>query len=158
MNRRSSLATAAVLSLVTAGAVPALASSHNATGAKAVKGTFSYTDATPDPTVDASLSSDVSQHCHGKLPSSPTDVNAHTLKLATAGSLTVNASVVGDWAMELRTAKGAVVTGDDANPPATESLLTPLKKGTYSLVMCNLSGAPTATASYTFKPARSRHR
>jgi hypothetical protein len=150
MNRRGTVAVLAVTALAAAGALPAFAA--GATKAKPLKGTWSYTDVTPDPTPDASTSSNAGDHCHGKLPSAPSDVNSHTLKITRPGTLTVTTSVVGDWALEIRDAKGNIVAGDDANPPASEGALVALKKGAYAVVLCNLSGAPTATADYSFKP------
>jgi len=149
MNRRGIVAVAALCGVAAAGITPALASpaKHKP---KPLKGTWSYTDATPDPTVDAS--SNTGNHCHGQLPSAPSDVNAHPLKAVAPGTLTVLGNVVGDWAMEVRDAKGNVVAGDDANPPAQEGVVVRIKKGTYQVVLCNLSGSPTATAKYAFKP------
>jgi hypothetical protein len=122
------------------------------TRAKASKGTWSYTDVTPDPTYVKNIS-DASSHCHGQLPAAPSDVNSHRLKVTgRGGTLTVAAHVIGDWALEIRNAKGVVVAGDDQNPPATEGATLALKKGTYAVVLCNLEGGPTATADYTFKP------
>jgi hypothetical protein len=150
MDRRGSTAVLAVAALAAAGALPAFAAGD--AKAKPLKGTWSYTDVTPDPTPDASTSTNVSNHCHGKLPSAPVDVNSHTLKASRPGTLTVNTSVVGDWALEVHDSKGNIIAGDDANPPASEGAVVALKKGTYAVVLCNLSGAPTATASYTFQP------
>jgi hypothetical protein len=145
MNKRATVAVLSLLAVGVAGAMPALAGPQ----AKAKKGTWSFTDATPDPTPDASLGAD-SNHCHGKLPAAPTDVNAHTVKVKKRATLSVDAQVIGDWAMEVLDAKGTVVAGDDSNPPASEGVAgVVLKKGTYRVVLCNLSGAPTATADYT---------
>jgi hypothetical protein len=149
MNRRGTVVALAVTAIATAGVVPAFAT--GSAKPKPIKGSWSFTDVTPDPTPDADQSG-TSEHCHGKLPSAPVDVNAHPFKAARAGTLTVISSVVGDWAMEVRDAKGNVVAGDDANPPASESVALVLKKGAYSVVMCNLSGAPTASATYSFQP------
>jgi hypothetical protein len=148
MNRRGTVAALAIAAVGVAGAVPALAAPGK-TKPKPLKGTWSYTDTTPDPSGNAESSD--SMHCRGKLPAGPADVNAHKLKVKRTGTLTVQSSVVGDWALELDDAKGNVVAGDDENPPASEGLAgITLKKGTYSVVLCNLEGAPTASADYTF--------
>ena len=147
MNRRATIATASIVGLAAAGAVPALASPVQA---KPLKGTWSYTDTTPDPSGNAQ-SSDAA-HCQGKLPSGPADVNSNTIKVTKPGTLTVTGHVVGDWAIEIDNAKGTPIYGDDVNPPASEGAALRLKKGTYAVVFCNLEGAPTATADYTFKP------
>jgi len=138
---------AAVLAMGAAGAAPAIAAP---TAPKPMKGTWSFTDTTPDPSGNAETGSNAS-HCSGKLPSGPADVNGHTFKVKRAGTLTVESHVVGDWAIQLLDAKGNVITGDDVNPPASESLLMSLKKGSYTLILCNLEGAPTASADYSFK-------
>ena len=145
MTKRTTVAVLSLLAVGAAGAAPALAGPQ----LKQQKGSWSFVDATPDPSPDASLGAD-SSHCHGKLPSAPTDVNAHAVKVKKRATLSVDAQVIGDWAMEVRDAKGVVVAGDDSNPPASEGVAgVVLKKGTYSVVLCNLSGAPTATADYT---------
>ena len=145
MNKRASVAVLSLLAVGVAGAAPALAGPQ----ASQKKGTWHFTDATPDPSPDASLGAD-SSHCHGKLPSAPTDVNAYPVKVKKRATLSVEAHVIGDWAMEVLDAKGAVVAGDDSNPPASEGVAgVVLKKGTYKVVLCNLSGAPTATADFT---------
>lgn len=149
MNRRGTVVVLAVSTLATAGVIPAFAA--GAAKPKPIKGSWSYTDTTPDPTPDASTGSD-GTHCHGKLPSAPVDVNSHSIKATRPGTLTVNTSVIGDWALEIRDASGNVVAGSDVNPPASEGAVVAVKKGTYAVVLCNLSGAPTATATYSFQP------
>jgi hypothetical protein len=141
--------TVAVAALVTASltVTPALAKSKPKKP-KPLKGTWSFTDTTPDPTADAN--SDNSSHCHGNLPAGPADVNTATLKVTRPGTLTVNGNSVGDWAMEVRDAKGSSIAGADVNPPAQESVSVDLTKGTWTVFYCNLTGAPTATAAYTF--------
>lgn len=149
MNRRGTVATLSILALAAAGVTPALAVAGKAKP-KDLKGTWSFMDTTPDPSGNAQSSE--AMHCEGKLPSSPADVNSQTLKVKGKGTLTVTSHVVGDWAIQLKDAKGNLVTGDDINPPQSESLAgIVLKKGTYALILCNLEGAPTATADYTFK-------
>ena len=143
MNRRATIAVAAVAA-ATLTVTPALAKPKP----KPIKGSWSFTDATPDPSGDAA--SDDSSHCHGRLPAGPADVNARSITVPRKGTLVVNGSATGDWAMELRDRKGNVVAGDDQNPPKQESVGADLGKGTWTLYFCNLTGAPTATATYTF--------
>jgi hypothetical protein len=147
MNRRGTVATVSMLALAAAGAAPALA---GPAVAKPLKGTWSFTDATPDPSGNAQSSE--SNHCQGKLPSAPSDVNSHTIKVTRPGTLTVTGHVVGDWAIEIDDAKGSPVFGDDVNPPDSEGAALRVKKGTYAVIFCNLEGAPTASADYAFKP------
>jgi hypothetical protein len=141
---------AAVLVAAAGGVAPAFAT--GAAKAKPLKGTFSYTDTTPDPTVVAETNA--AMHCHGKVPASPADVNSHTLKIAGPGTLTVVGHNKLDWAMEIRDAKGFVLSGSDgSSPTAAEGAVVALKKkGAYSVVYCSAEGEPTTTASYTFKP------
>jgi len=149
MNRRGTVATLALAAVGVAGVVPAVAAPAKPKP-KPLKGTWSYTDTTPDPSGNTGSSN--AMHCSGKLPAGPADVNSHTFKVSGTGTFTAISKVTGDWGIQLRDAKGNVITGDDVNPPASEALAgVVLKKGTYSLVLCNLEGAPTATASYSFK-------
>ena len=151
MNRRGTVVALAVSAVAAAGVVPAFAAAEHAR-AKPLKGTFSYVDTTPDPTVVAN--SNASTHCHGNLPSAPTDVNSHTLKVGGPGLLTVVGHNKLDWAMEVRDAKGNVLAGSDGSSPASAegAALTLPKAGTYAIVYCSAEGEPTITADYTFKP------
>ena len=149
MNRRGTTAALGMVAIAAAAATPALASPAKSKP-KPLKGTWSFTDTTPDPSGNANSSE--AMHCNGRLPASPADVNAHTFKVNGTGIFTAASHVVGDWSIQLRDAKGNVLTGDDVNPPASEGIAgMTLKKGTYSLVLCNLEGAPTATADYSLK-------
>jgi hypothetical protein len=146
MNRRATIAVAA-LTVAAVTTTPALAKTKPKP--KPLKGSWSFTDATPDPSVDTV--SDNASHCHGKLPAAPTDVNAHTLKVKGRGLLTVNGSTTGDWAMEVRDSHGNSLAGSDGTlPSAQEGTSVDLPKGTWTVFYCNVTGAPTATASYTF--------
>jgi hypothetical protein len=146
MNRRATIAVAA-LTVAAVTTTPALAKTKPKP--KPLKGSWSVTDTTPDPSVDTA--SDNTSHCHGKLPAAPTDVNAHTLKVKGRGLLTVNGGTTGDWAMEVRDSHGNSLAGSDGTlPSAQEGTSVDLPKGTWTVFYCNVTGAPTATASYTF--------
>ena len=146
MNRRATVAVAALI-VAAVTTTPALAKAKPKP--KPLKGSWSFTDTTPDPSVDAV--SDNASHCHGKLPAAPTDVNAHTLKVNGRGLLTVNGSTTGDWAMEVRDSHGNSLAGSDGSlPTAQEGTSIDLPKGTWTVYYCNVTGAPTATAAYTF--------
>ena len=71
-------------------------------------------------------------------------------KVSGPGLLTVDGSSTGDWAIEIRDPKGNSLGGDDKNPPSQESASAELGKGTWTVYYCNLTGAPTATATYSF--------
>ncbi|HET7312338.1 MAG TPA: hypothetical protein VFJ17_13535 [Mycobacteriales bacterium] len=147
MNRRATLALAAIAAVGVAGTAPALAAKPKP---KPLRGTFSYTDVTPDPTVTAN--SDAASHCHGNVPASPADVNSQTLKVKGKGILTVVGHNALDWAMEVRDSKGLVLAGSDGGTPTDpEGTVVMLPKaGSYSVVYCNLEGEPTITASYKY--------
>jgi hypothetical protein len=147
MNRRAALAVVTLSAVGIAGGAPVLAAKAKP---KPQSGTFSYTDVTPDPTVIAN--SDAASHCHGNVPASPADTNSQPLKVKGKGLLTVVGHNVGDWAMEVRDAKGLVLAGSDGGSPDDPegTVVTLPKAGTYSVVYCNLEGEPTTTASYKF--------
>jgi hypothetical protein len=147
MNRRAALAVVTLAAVGAAGSVPALAAKPKP---KPISGTFSYTDVTPDPTVVAD--SDAANHCHGKVPAAPVDVNSQPIKVKGKGLLTVVGHNMGDWAMEVRNSRGLVLAGSDgSNPQDPEGTVVALPRaGTYSVVYCNLEGEPTTTASYKY--------
>lgn len=152
MNRRAAIATVTVAVVGVAGLTPALAATGRAKP-KPLKGSWSYTDFTPDPTITVLNSAkSLSPHCDGAVPAGPTDVNTHTVKVAGPGTLTVIGSNTLDWAMEVRDAKGNQLTASDGGlPQDQEGVVLPVSKaGTYSVIYCNLTGAPTASAKYTF--------
>lgn len=154
MNRRGTVALLALATVGVAGVTPALASS--AGKPKPLKGTWSFTDFTPDPTVSVlnTAESRTGSTCEGALPAGPTDVNAHTIKVKGKGTLTVDGNNTLDWAMEVRDAKGNQLAVSDGTLPQDKEGIAGLaitKPGTYSVVFCNLGGAPTATAAYSFK-------
>ena len=150
MNRRGTIALLALCAAGAAGVTPAVAGVTKAKP-KDLHGTFSYTDTTPDPTVVANTNA--SMHCHGKLPSSPADVNSHTIKVAGPGTLTVVGHNALDWAMEVRDAHGAVLTGSDGSSPnAAEGTVLALRRpGTYAIVYCSAEGEPSISADFTYK-------
>lgn len=151
----------AVLVLTVAGATAAagLAPTFAATGKakhKTLKGTWTFTDATPDPTVEVAENAMGAPQgsCHsGKLPAGPVDVNAHSLKVTTKGFLTVVGHNKLDWAMEVDDSHGTYLAGSDGSTPNTAEGVTglPLRPGTYTVVYCNLTGEPQITADYVFK-------
>jgi hypothetical protein len=148
--RRSILVTTALIGAASAGFGPAFAADAHRTP-KPLHGTFSYLDTTPDPTVVTN--NDAASHCHGNLPSSPADVNSHTIKVKGPGTLTVVGHNKLDWAMEVRDSHGVVLAGSDGGTPqAVEGTVVTLRKaGAYAVVYCSAEGEPTITADYTYK-------
>jgi hypothetical protein len=118
--------------------------------AKPVTGTWTFVDATPDPTV---VLDDATLHCSGKtVPSSPADVNVQTFKAKKRGTLTLTSHNAADWAMEVRDSAGNTIAGTDgADPNTVENLKLTLLKGKYQIVYCNFSGEPTITVDYSFR-------
>jgi len=156
MNRRGTVAALAIAAVGAAGITPALAAPAKAKP-KPLKGTWSYTDVTVDPTPSAMGAAPGTPardgFCVGTVPSAPSDVNTHTLKVTGKGTLTVTGNNTLDWAMEIRDAKGTFLGGSDGGFPQDKegTVLAVSKPGTYKVVFCNLGGAPTATAAYTYK-------
>jgi hypothetical protein len=153
MDRRAAVATITAAVVGAAGAAPALASPGKAKP-KPLKGKWSFTDVTADPSVTAlGLAGKRQGYCVGELPAASTDVNSHPIKVAGKGTLEVAGSTTGDWAMEVRDAKGRLLAGSDGGKPQDqEGTVVPLAKaGTYTVIYCNLTGAPTATATYTYR-------
>jgi hypothetical protein len=148
--RRTLFAATALIGAATAAFAPAFAASAHRTP-KPLHGTFSYVDTTPDPTVVANT--DAASHCHGNLPSSPADVNSHTIKVTGPGTLSVVGHNKLDWAMEVRDSHGVVLAGSDGSSPAAPegAVVTLPKAGTYAIVYCSAEGEPTITADYTYK-------
>lgn len=135
------------LALVTVLAVGvALGTTANAAPPKGFSKTVSFTDATPDPSGNTASGNE--HHCDGKLP------QEKPLSITIPGPGTVDVSLAGfqgDWALQVRDAKGEVLAGDDVNPPSYEATSLRLKKGTtIQILPCNLAGSPAGTVTYTY--------
>jgi hypothetical protein len=153
MNRRATVTTLATLTVGVAGLTPALAAPSGLSG-KTIRGNFAYTDMTVDPTPSVLSSAEKREgFCVGTVPASPSDVNVHTVKVAAAGTLNVVGKHTGDWAMEIRDSKNHLIGGTDGDLPQVQegTIVTLRKAGTYKVVYCNLGGAPTASAKYSFR-------
>jgi hypothetical protein len=153
MSNRGTVAVIALLAVGAAGITPALAApaKHKP---KPIKGTWSFVDTTPDPSATAEAQqTGTDPYCHGgNVPPSPVDKNSYTLKIKGPGALTVTGSNTLDWAMELNDSKGHMLAASDGGlPQDEEGVVASLKKpGSYTVVFCNLGGAPTADATYQF--------
>jgi hypothetical protein len=154
MNRRGTVAALALAAVGIAGALPAFAAPTKPKP-KPLKGSWSFTDATPDPSATAEgTASGTDPYCHGgHVPAAPVDKNSYTVKIKGPGTLTVLGDNTLDWAMELDNSKGQLLAASDGSSPQDkEGIVAAVKKpGTYTVVFCNLSGGPTATADYTYK-------
>lgn len=140
-----------VIALAATLVLGALGSFAGARPLSASKGTWTYTDTTPDPTV---VLNDATQHCEGTLPAGPADVNSQTFKAKGTGVLSLTSHNMLDWAMEIKDSKGNIVTGTDgADSTTQENMVTTLTKGTYSVIYCNFSGEPSITVDYSWKKA-----
>ncbi|HEX8002195.1 MAG TPA: pre-peptidase C-terminal domain-containing protein [Mycobacteriales bacterium] len=146
MLRRHAIATAiALVGLGSVGLSPAAAAP------KPFKGTKAYTDATPDPTGSATDGSD----CASLIPAPFPHETGFTLNIPAPGKLKVSIDNVGDWALEIRDPKGAVIgSSDGGTPQDIETATVKAKKaGKYTIIPCNLGGAPDVTVTYSYTPA-----
>lgn len=137
----------ALAAMVALGAFSPLAGAKGASS-----GTWTFTDMTPDPTV---VTNDATQHCEGTVPAGPADVNSQPFKAKTTGVLTLTSHNMADWAMEIKDAKGNIVTGTDGSDSTTpENMVVTLSKGSYDVIYCNFSGEPSITVDYAFKKVK----
>jgi len=153
MNRRGTVAVLALAASGVAAVTPALAAPAKAKP-KPLHGNWSFTDTTPDPSATVTAQTAGDPYCHGgHVPPAPVDKNSYTLKVSGPGTLSVVGDNTLDWAMEVNDAKGNRLAASDGSSPASkEGVIAALKKaGSYTVVYCNLGGAPTATAAYSFK-------
>lgn len=141
MRRILAIAVGAMLAIA---AIPSLATAGGS------KGTWTFTDTTPDPTV---VQYDGAMHCStAVVPAAPVDVNVQTFKAKKKGTLSLTSHNALDWAMEVQDSKGNIITGTDgALPTDAENMTVSLRKGTYKVVYCNFAGEPQITVDYSFK-------
>ena len=146
MLRRHAIATAVVLvALGTVSLTPATAAP------KPFKGTQKYSDTTPDPTGSATDGSD----CSSLIPAPFPHEKGFTVNIPAPGKLKVVLDNVGDWALEIRDPKGTVIgSADGGSPEDIEQATVKAKKaGKYTIIPCNLGGAPDVTVTYNYTPA-----
>jgi hypothetical protein len=140
---------ALIAALAAVAMVVAIPSVAGAGKTKTIKGTWTYTDTTPDPTT---LQDPASQHCSGDVPASPADVNVQKLKAPGKGTLRLTSHNQADWAMEIRNAKGVTIAGTDGGDVDTpENMNIILPKGKYQIVYCSFAGEPQITVDYVLK-------
>jgi hypothetical protein len=146
--RLSRYAALAGLAVVAAGMTPATAATK-----KTIVKNYTFTDATPDPTIDG-----VSQVPNGPTGSCSKGLlpkeKAITFKAPAAGSLEAGISgYTGDWAIEIQDSHGQVLSSGDGGTPLTlESTATKVKKpGTFLILPCNISGTFSAKLRVSFK-------
>lgn len=104
-----------------------------------------FTDTTPD---YSGWAVGEDSHCAGLLPRE----EAYAFKVPAAGTLKVSISgFTGEWALDLRNEKGAVLAETDVLAPETEALTVKLRKaGVVNIAPCNLAGTPEALISLVF--------
>jgi len=139
MNRTVLLAASAVATAALA--LPALGAPP-----KPITQKFTYNDGTADPTATAVSGAG----CDGMLPNE----KGIEFKAPAAGKLKVSLTSTGDWALEVRDAKGrALGTADGGMPQDQESVAVKLKAGgTFTILPCNLGGLPNASGVIEYKP------
>ena len=137
--RRAALAVLLIPSLVLA------APSFAAPKPKPIKQTVPFRDATPDPSGIA-VGSD--GHCSGLLPREA----PIAFKAPAAGKLEVSISgFTGEWALQLRNDKDAVLAAQDVPPPDFEKLSIKIRKATtINVLPCNLAGSTEAIVDIIF--------
>ena len=137
----------AIAALLVVGVFSSIAGARGAS-----KGTWTFTDTTPDPTV---VANDATQHCESQVPAGPADVNSQAFKTAKPGVLTLTSHNALDWAMEVKDSKGNIITGTDGGSPNDpENMVVSLSKGSYNFIYCNFSGEPSITVDYAFKAGK----
>lgn len=149
MLRRHAIATTAVLvALGTVSLAPATA----APKPKPFKGSQAYTDTTPDPTGSAPGSG---SGCDSVFPAPFPHEKGFTVNIPAPGKLKVVLDNVGDWALEIRDPKGAMIgSSDGAAPEDVEQATVKAKKaGKYTIIPCNLGGGPNVIAKFEYTPA-----
>ena len=131
--------------MVTAGLALSAAPGAAAPKPKPIAQEVPYTDATPD---YSGWVVGTDSHCAGLLPRE----EPYAFKAPAAGTLKVSISgFTGEWALDLRNDKGAVLAETDVLAPEQESLTVKLRKGgVVNIAPCNLAGTPEALISLLF--------
>ena len=138
------------IAIIAVGAAIAVSVLPSTASAGKNKGTWTFTDTTPDPTV---VTNDASHHCTGTVPAAPIDVNEQTFKAKKRrGTLKLTAHNAADWAMEVRDKNGTTIAGTDGEDPMqAESISVSLRRGTYTVVYCSFAGEPQITVNYSYR-------
>lgn len=110
------------------------------------KGTWTFTDVTPNPTVFGTCSG-------SEVLSAPSDVNTYEIKVTKKiAQLTTTSHNNLDWAAEVRDSNGNIIESVDGGLPTDhENLSILLAKGTYTVGYCNWLGEPSITVDWTLK-------
>lgn len=148
MNRRTILSAVVITAVGASLAAPAFA----APKPKPIKKSFTHTDATADPTASLDTALGGYGGCDEKI--APFKEKGFTVSLPAKGSLRVVLNNTGDWALDVRDAKGKVLGfSDGAMPQDLEAVTVKIKAaGKYTIVPCNLGGGPQATGTWEYKP------
>lgn len=147
LRRHAIAATAVIVALGTVSLAPATA----APKPKPFKGTKAYQDVTADPTGSATDGAD----CSSLFPAPFPHEAGFAVQVPGPGKLKVSLNNVGDWALEVRDPKGTIIgSADGGTPEAVEIVTVKAKKaGKYTIIPCNLGGAPDVTVTYAYTPA-----
>ncbi|HEU0129652.1 MAG TPA: hypothetical protein VFQ85_01510 [Mycobacteriales bacterium] len=147
MNRPLVLATALVVAAGLAG--PASAASKPKP--KPFKGSQKFTDNTPDPSASVPRSR---EGCDSALPAQYPREKGITVDIKWPGRFKVLLDNKADWAVDLLSSKGTVVSSADGEDPNTVEMISTriTKAGKYTIVPCNLTGEPTVNVSWSYTP------
>jgi hypothetical protein len=118
---------------------------------KPIKKSFTYQDLTADPTATDAQGGRTG--CDEKV--APLASQGFAISLPAKGSLKVKLTTTGDWALDIRDAKGKILgASDGAMPTDQESATVKIKAaGKYFIVPCNIGGAPDSSGTWEYKPA-----
>ena len=123
-------------------ALPSLAGA----GRAPTSGTWTFTDATPNP-------SNFGECFNSAVPSAPGDVNSYEVKVTKKlATLSTTAHNTLDWAAQITDKNGGVlISADGTEPNVQENMSILVRKGKYTVSYCNWAGEPQITVDWSVK-------
>ena len=155
MNTRLTV-TVALLAACSVGLTPAHAGTKKP---KPIKGSYQVA-LNPDPTADAFSSSGTSDPVDGNCGAIGASQDAHAFKIPAAGTLKVvldapnplpaSTPLGPDWDLHILDSDGSELSASTSETSHEETTDKFKKKQAVTFLVCNITGSPTATVSYTF--------